>query len=89
MLTYYVCNVDVSWNNRPDTKNLDLSNEARQVSENNGTFMAGNMGPKLGELYTSLAPYPLECQSHLSAHTALCDSLMLYELIKLGLLKIS
>lgn len=89
ILTYYVCNVDVEWCQRKDTQKIDLSYEARKISEKCGTFTGGNMSPKLGELYTTFAPYPLEFQSHLLAHTAVCDALMLYELVKLGILKIN
>jgi hypothetical protein len=87
-LSYYIASTDVNWCIRKDVKKIDLGSIARKSTENKGCFMAGNFGPKLGELYTILAPFPLEYQPHLQAHTALADSLMLYELIHLGLLKI-
>lgn len=88
LLTYYVCHVDTDWCTRTKFEKLDLAGDARKVSEKCGTFTGGNIAPKLGELYTTLAPYPLEFQKHLLAHTAVCDALMLYELVKLGILSL-
>lgn len=95
ILAYYVCSVDVDWAkgaspNSPlpfKVNPLDLSPIARAATEGCGVFTGGSFGPKLGELYTNLSPFPLEYQNHLKAHTALSDALMLYELIKLGYLK--
>lgn len=88
ILGYYVCPVDVDWCTRTKVQKLDLSRDARCLAEKCGSFTGGNMAPKLGELYTTLAPYPLEFQTHLLAHTAVCDALMLYELVKLGILSL-
>jgi hypothetical protein len=85
-LGYYVAGTDVEWCSRPGVNKIDLSISARAIAETKGCFTAGNFGPKLGELYTILAPFPLEYQDHLTAHTALSDALMLYELVHLGLI---
>lgn len=80
---YYVCKTDIKWCINK-FKGIDLSQNARKVTEKSGFFIAGNFGPKLGELYTHLSLCPLEFQEHLQAHQALCDTLMLYELIVMG-----
>ena len=85
-LGYYIASTDVDWCKNNSINKIDLGSEARKQAENYGSFIAGSFGPKLGELYTLLAPFPLEFQPHLTAHTALCDALMLYELIQLGLI---
>lgn len=85
---YYICNTDVNWC-LTNFKKIDLSKNARKVTEKSGFFTAGNFGPKLGELYTHLSLCPLEFQEHLQAHQALCDTLMLYELIIMGEIEFS
>ena len=85
-LGHYVASIDVDWNKKPGVKKIDMSQEARAIAEKEGAFTAGSFGPKLGELYTLLAPFPLEYQNHLRAHTSLADALLLYELVQLGYL---
>lgn len=86
-MSYYIASTDVDWCERKNVSKINLSSSARKATEQLGCSLAGNFGPKLGELYTILAPFPLEYQPHLQAHTALADALMLYELLRLGLLK--
>lgn len=86
-LAYYIASQDVDWCQYPSINRLNLCSSARREAENKGSFTGGNFGPKLGELYTNLAPFPLEYQSHLHAHTSLTDALLLYELLVLRLLE--
>lgn len=88
ILGYYIAPTDVDWCRRSEVQKIDLSFYGRPKAEQMGGFTGGVKGPKLGELYTLLAPFPLEYQNHLRAHTALADALMLYELVRLGIIKI-
>lgn len=84
---YYVCKTDIKWCIR-DFYPIDVSQYARKETEKTGFFTGGTFGPKLGELYTHFSLCPLEFQKHLQAHQALCDTLMLYELVVLGELRL-
>lgn len=86
-LAYYIASQDVDWCQYSSVNRLNLCSSARREAEIKGSFTGGNFGPKLGELYTNLAPFPLEYQSHLHAHTSLTDALLLYELLVLRLIE--
>jgi len=83
ILCYYICNVDCSW--CPEAKAIDLGANAKKYGKKNGIFLSGSQPPKLTDLYGSVA-MPLDFQSHLKPHTALSDTLILYELLSLGIL---
>ena len=86
-LYHYLADADVIWytaNHKAEV--VDLGSRARIEALKHGMFEAGAMPPRLGELYTLLALVPLETQTHLTAHIALADALMLYELLILGLI---
>jgi len=82
-LNYYISPVDVSW---CDYNKTNLGTKARQVAFNYGCYVGqSSVPPKLTDLYTA-ACKPLEFSPHLKIHTALGDSLILYELLTLGIL---
>jgi hypothetical protein len=86
-LYHYLADADVIWYSKTYKVNtVDLGARARVEALKHGSFEAGNMPPRLGELYTLLSLVPLETQTHLTAHIALADALMLYELLVLGLI---
>ena len=82
-LMHYIAKVDVSW--WPQCIPLDVGKKAREFGVKNGFFMDGSSPPTLSSLYGSIACL-LESQTHLRIHTALSDSLLLYEMALLDLL---
>lgn len=84
----YNSNVDFCWidSDKLSIQKINLAGEAKKIAEQNGCFASSAPCPKLGDLYGSKV-VPLMLNPHLEAHTALSDSLMLYTLFKLDILK--
>lgn len=82
-LMYYICKTDISW--WPKCIGIDMGKKAREYGLKNGIFAGGSQPPTLSTLYASIATL-LETQTHLRIHTALSDSLLLYEMAHLDLL---
>lgn len=85
-ILYYVCPTDHTW--YPECETLNLGPIARVESEKTGSFIRKGQPPPLEEFYDVHSGHLLEFQSHLKAHEALSDALMLWELVAMGVLKI-
>ncbi len=83
-LLYYVCKIDVSWWYGDDKNNnsVDLSLRIKEDAKELGFINLGT-APPLSEYY-NLKCLPVETQPHLNVHTAMTDSLLLYEMLHLN-----
>jgi len=79
ILYYYCCKVDVSWSN---FESYDVSNSLKKVCLKSGIFNGFKSVPKLKDYYNNHIDF-LEHRQSLSHHTALSDTIMLYEILKL------
>lgn len=79
-LINYVCPVDVNWF-REGRPSLDLAGRIKEDAKELGYITLGK-APQLSEYY-AIKCQPTETQPHLKIHTAMADSLLLYELIHL------
>jgi hypothetical protein len=64
----------------------DMGRRICHMAQKKGSSSEGSLNVKLGEIY-DLTVKPLEFQRHLHQHSALTDSLILYELIHLGIVE--
>jgi hypothetical protein len=88
VLGYYVAATDVSWvplELKGVVQSVDLGAGARNDSLTRG-YISSGQPPPLSDYY-GLRCQPVITQPHLELHTALPDTLMLYELVALGIIK--
>ena len=78
----YKSGVDFSWIENSNVEKIDLAPIVKEKSKLLGSFSANCACPKLGDYFGSVF-MPLQFLPHLTAHTALSDSLMLYTMLKL------
>ena len=83
-LMYYVCNYDVSWwyNDTTPNNSIDLSQKIKDDAKELGFINLGS-APPLSEYY-NIKCLPVQTQPHLNVHTAMTDSLLLYEMLHLN-----
>lgn len=84
VLLHYVAPIDVAWAVEGNLAHaVNLGPEARAIASTKGTI--SSQPPHLGEFY-NLFSTPIVMQPHLKEHIAMCDSLLLVELVRLGIL---
>lgn len=84
VLLHYVAPIDVAWALQMDFADaVNLGPEARTIASTRGVI--SSQPPHLGEFY-NLFSTPIVMQPHLKEHIALCDSLLLIELVRLNIL---
>jgi hypothetical protein len=85
-LCYYICPTDVEWWTRSKDLKIDLGPITRQKAQQKG-FISGGKPPRLSEFY-DISCYPSDFQPYLQVHTAMSDSLMLYEMVQMDIISI-
>ena len=83
-LEYYMCAVDVNWCKNIPLKSIltDLRSPIQEDANKLG-YITNGKSPKLSEYY-DVKCTPTDFKKHMRVHTALTDTLMLYELKHLG-----
>ena len=83
-LMYYVCKTDVEWCDQSINVTKTCTNLAELIKHDAKKMGYINLGssPQLSDYY-DVKCHPSDYQDHLTIHTALSDSLMLYELLHL------
>ena len=93
---YYVCKTDIDWlptinknleqqldSLTLDSQTLDVAKGVKEVAYKYGTSLGIKSNVKLTEFYNTMY-MPLEDLPHITPHTALSDTLMMYEIFMTG-----
>ena len=86
VLGYYISKVDISW--VPETmkiQSVNLGVSSRKDAITHG-YVSSGQPPPLSDYY-DLRCRPIITQPHIELHTALSDTLLLYELLHTGIIE--